>query len=62
MRERRIGSFHRSLRLPDTVDMDQAHPFYEHGVPTITIPKATSKKAKYLKVPVGDRELEGSKS
>jgi HSP20 family protein len=62
MQERRSGSFYRALRLPDTVDTDQAHPFYEHGVLTITIPKAESKKAKHLKVAVGERELEGPKS
>jgi HSP20 family protein len=62
MRERRSGSFYRALRLPDTVDTDQAHPFYEHGVLTITIPKAESKKAKQLKVSVDGRELEGAKS
>src|ERR671915_2280776 len=62
MRERRSGSFYRALRLPDTVDTDQAHPSYEHGVLTITIPKAESKKAKQLKVSVGGRELEGAKS
>jgi HSP20 family protein len=63
MRERRTGSFHRSLPLPETVNMDQAHPFYEHGVMTITVPKkAESKKAKQLKVSVGNRELEGAKS
>lgn len=62
MRERRTGSFHRALRLPDTVDTDQAHPFYEHGVLTITIPKEESKKAKQLQISVGGRELDGSKS
>jgi HSP20 family protein len=62
MRERRSGSFYRALRLPDTVDTDQAQPHYEHGVLTITIPKAESKKAKQLKVSVGGRELEGAKS
>jgi len=62
MRERRTGSFHRALRLPDTVDTDQAHPFYEHGVLTITIPKAESKKAKQLQISVGGRELKGRKS
>jgi HSP20 family protein len=62
MRERRSGSFYRALRLPDMVDTDQAHPSYEHGILTITIPKAEFKKAKQLKVSVGDRELEGAKS
>jgi HSP20 family protein len=62
MRERRSGSFYRALRLPDTVDTDQAQPHYEHGVLSITIPKAESKKAKQLKVSVGERELEGAQS
>ena len=50
VRERRFGAFHRSLRLPNTVDTDRAAPSYEHGVLTITLPKAESKKAKQLKV------------
>ena len=52
MRERRSGSFHRSLRLPDTVDQDKAEPRYEHGVLTITLPKAEAKKAKQFDVKV----------
>ena len=50
MRERRTGSFHRALRLPDTVDTERIQPGYKNGVLTITIPKAESKKAKRLKV------------
>ncbi len=53
MKERRSGSFHRSLRLPDTVDADKAKTLYENGVLTVTLPKAESKKAKHLKVAVG---------
>ena len=52
MRERRSGSFHRSLRLPDTVDQDKAEPRYEHGVLTINLPKAEAKKAKQFDVKV----------
>jgi HSP20 family protein len=37
MRERRAGSFYRALRLPDTLDSDQAQPHYEHGVLSITL-------------------------
>ncbi len=48
MRERRAGSFHRALRLPDTVDTDGIAPGYRNGVLTIT--KAESKKARHLKV------------
>ena len=50
MRERRTGSFHRALRLSDTVDTERIQPGYKNGVLTITIPKAESKKAKRLKV------------
>ncbi|CAI8047472.1 Small heat shock protein C2 [Geodia barretti] len=53
MRERRSGSFHRSLRLPDTVDQGKAEPRYEHGVLTITLPKAEAKKAKRFEVKSG---------
>jgi len=58
MRERRTGSFYRAIRLPDSVDTDKAHPGYEHGVLTIIIPKAESKKAKRLPVNVGSKVLE----
>ena len=53
VRERRVGSFHRSLRLPEYVDADKAEPRYENGVLTITLPVAEAKKAKHLKVAVG---------
>ncbi len=53
IRERRTGAFHRSLRLPDTVDTDKARTHYENGILTVTLPKAESKKAKHLKVTAG---------
>ena len=62
MRERRSGSFHRSLRLPDTVDQDKLEPRYEHGVLTISLPKAEARKAKQFEVRVaeGPAAVEGS--
>ncbi|CAI8049970.1 17.6 kDa class I heat shock protein 2 [Geodia barretti] len=62
MREGRSGSFHRSLRLPDTVDQDRAEPRYEHGVLTVTLPKAEAKRAKEFPVQVieGPAAIEGS--
>ena len=62
MRERRSGSFHRSLRLPDTVDQDRAEPRYEHGVLTVSLPKAEAKKARQFEVKVaeGPAAVEGS--
>ncbi len=53
VRERRAGSFRRSLRLSDNVDADKVEPRYENGVLTITLPVAESKKAKHLTVAVG---------
>lgn len=53
IKERRSGSFQRSLRLPDTVDTEKAKTLYDNGVLTVTLPKAESKKAKRLKVAVG---------
>ncbi len=53
MRERRSGSFHRALRLPDTVDVDRAETSYDNGVVTISFPKLESKKARKLSLTVG---------
>ena len=54
MRERRSGSFHRALRLPDSVDPDKVEPRYSHGILTITVPKAEAKRARQLQVHFGD--------
>jgi len=61
VRERRSGSFIRSLRLPDTVDPDKAQPNFDNGVLTITLPKVESKKAKHLTVTVGQAQDAGKK-
>ena len=53
MRERRSGSFLRSLRLPESVDADKAKTSYNDGVLTVNLPKAESKKAKHLKIEAG---------
>ena len=60
MKERRTGSFHRSLRLPDTVDTDKASPRYENGVLTVALPKVESKQAKKLTINVS-KALDGEK-
>jgi HSP20 family protein len=54
LRERRTGSFRRSIRLPDYVDTDKAESAYEAGVLTITLPKIEARKAKQLTVQVKD--------
>ena len=50
VRERRTGSLHRSLLLPETVDPDKTESIYENGVLTITFPKVEAKKARELNV------------
>ena len=53
IRERRAGSFHRSVRLPDSVGVDKAETNYDEGVLTVVFPKAESKRAKQLTVTSG---------
>ena len=50
LRERRVGRFSRSLRLPTSVDADKAAPTYENGVLTITIPRQESGNTRRLEV------------
>ena len=53
IRERRSGAFQRSIRLPESVNADGAATRYEHGVLSITLPKAEEKKARRLTVTAG---------
>lgn len=50
LRERRVGRFSRSLRLPNSIDADKAEPTYENGVLTITIPRQESGNSRRLEV------------
>ncbi len=50
LRERRTGSFYRTVRLPETVDANKGEPHYENGILTITLPKVEANKAKHLTV------------
>lgn len=52
LRERRVGRFSRSLRLPRSVDTDNAEPTYENGVLTISFPRQESSKARQLEVKI----------
>ncbi len=53
LRERRSGSYHRALRLPDTVDEAKAESSYDKGVLTVRFAKQEAKKARRLEVKVG---------
>ena len=54
VRERRAGEFRRSVRLPDGADVDRAESRYEHGVVTVRVPVAESRKARRLSLAVGE--------
>ena len=53
-RERRYGSFQRSLRLPKTLDQDHIDASFENGVLTITLPKLPQAQPKQIKVRAGE--------
>ena len=48
--ERRYGTFHRSVRLPGTVDAGKIDASYLHGVLTITLPKSEAAKPRKIEV------------
>ena len=50
LRERRVGRFSRSLRLPNSLDSEKAEPTYENGVLTISFPRQESNKTRRLEV------------
>ncbi len=50
LRERRAGSFYRAVRLPETVDSENATSSYGDGVLTINLPKLEEKKARKLAI------------
>lgn len=52
LRERRFGSFSRSLPLPALVVTDKAVAEYEDGILTLTLPKAEEIKPKTINVKV----------
>lgn len=49
-RERRYGSFSRSVVLPESVNPDEAEASFEDGILTLSIPKAPEAKPKVIKV------------
>jgi HSP20 family protein len=50
LRERRYGSFSRSVTLPSNVSVDKSDAVFENGVLTLTLPKAEEAKAKTITV------------
>ncbi len=52
MRERRYGSFSRTISLPAKIDADKAKAEFENGVLTLTLPKIEEIKPKAIEVKV----------
>jgi HSP20 family protein len=50
--ERRLGSFHRSFKLGDTVDTDKIEAKYDSGVLTVLLPKKEETKPRQIEVAV----------
>jgi HSP20 family protein len=50
LRERRYGSFSRSLRFPVPVNANEIEAAYDNGVLTLTVPKAEEVKPKRIEV------------
>ena len=50
IRERRNGAFRRSIRLPETVDAENADTGYADGVLTVTFPRLEATKPKRLEI------------
>jgi HSP20 family protein len=51
--ERSYGSFERTFALPGTVDPEKIQATYEHGVLTVTLPKAEKARPKEIPVQAG---------
>ncbi len=51
--ERSYGSFERSFTLPNSADVDRIGAKFEHGVLTVTLPKAEKAKPRSIEVKVG---------
>ena len=60
LRERRYGSFCRSVTLPAGLDTGKAEAAYQNGVLTLSIPKREETKPKSIKVEVV-KDTEGGK-
>jgi len=53
--EYQLGSFSRSVRLPETVDSDGVTATYEQGVLRLMVPKAAQTKIQHIRIASGDQ-------
>ena len=57
LRERRYGSFSRSVRLPNKVKGDAIEASCQNGVLTLRLPKAEQDKPKRIAIKTGDQNM-----
>ena len=55
LRERRFGSFSRTITLPVPFDSNQANARYEHGELVLTLPKAEEVRPRQIKIDVASQ-------
>lgn len=60
IRERRFGTFQRSVTLPVTINADAIEASYEDGVLTLKLPKSDEVKPKRIPVRSGQKMIESS--
>ncbi len=57
MRERRYGTFMRSITLPTKIKGDAIEASYQNGVITLRLPKAEEVKPKRIAIKIGDQKM-----
>jgi HSP20 family protein len=57
LRERRYGSFARSISLPTKIKADAIEASYQNGVLSLLLPKAEEVKPKRISIKVGDQKM-----
>jgi HSP20 family protein len=60
LREMRHGSFERSLMIPEGVDGEKVHAFFEDGILTITAPVKEGVQARKIPIEVSKKEIKAA--
>jgi len=60
LRERRVGTFQRSVALATPVNPDRAQAQYDHGVLILTLPKSEAAKPRQIKIGGDARTANGN--
>ena len=61
LRERRVSSLFRQLRLPVAVETDKADARFENGILTLRLPKAAEARERRIRIQAGRQEVSANK-